>query len=449
MKIALLGYGLEARSAYTFLKAKYPTAKFEIYDQSQSSKLSTPPEAEVFLGVNDFSTIQADLLVRTPAVNPKDLPSGSNVTSVTNLFFSNCRAPIIGITGSKGKGTTASLVTEICQAAGVNTHLVGNIGVPALDSLSEIRSQDIVVYELSSFQLWDIEHSPHIAIITNIEPDHLDVHDDFEDYISAKSNIGRYQSAADILIYNAKDDLVKQMVGSLQTSSPAKTISFPSSSAANIQNNKFYWEETELASVISLKLPGQHNQLNALAAITASVEILKEKNFTLEQISTFIEKGLSAFEGLPHRLKFVRNFEGIDFYDDSIATTPGSAIAAVRSFSQPKIMILGGSDKGGDMSELIDMISQSKPDEIRKIILIGDEAQNLQSQLEAKAYENFINLGLDISMDEIVEVSAREAHPGDTVILSPAHASFDMFKSYSDRGDQFIKAVNNLKKETV
>ena len=202
MRIALLGFGLEARSAYDFLRKKYPAATFDIYDQNQASKVKTPYGAEVFLGVSDFSSIEADLLIRTPAVNPKELPIGANISSVTNLFFAKCRAPIIGVTGSKGKGTTASFIAEILRAANIQTHLVGNIGIPALDKIDEIDESLVVVYELSSFQLWDLVFAPKVAVITNIEPDHLDVHDDFEDYVSAKMNISRLQDSSDYFIYN-------------------------------------------------------------------------------------------------------------------------------------------------------------------------------------------------------------------------------------------------------
>jgi UDP-N-acetylmuramoylalanine--D-glutamate ligase len=202
MKIALLGFGIEAQSAYNFLKKKYPSATFDIYDQNQISKVKTPEGSEIFLGVSDFSSIDADLLVRTPAINPKDLPISANVTSVTNLFFEQCRAPIIGVTGSKGKGTTASFITEILRSAGLKVQLLGNIGIPALDKIDDINQDSIVVYELSSFQLWDLKYAPRVAVITNIEPDHLDVHDDFDDYVSAKMNITRLQDSSDFLVYN-------------------------------------------------------------------------------------------------------------------------------------------------------------------------------------------------------------------------------------------------------
>ena len=444
MKIALLGFGLETKSAYHFLRKKYPDATFDIYDQSAESKLAAPQHSEVFLGVNDFSQVEADVLVRTPAVNPKDLPFGANITSVSRLFFENSPAKIIGVTGSKGKGTTASFIAEILRAAGIKTHLVGNIGLPALDILSEVQPEDIVVYELSSFQLWDMEKSPSIAVITNIEPDHLDVHDDFDDYVQAKMNIFAHQTADDFAIYNGQNKEILSRINQLKTETPAKFIAFPSSECAHISGDQFAWNGQELFNLNILKLPGAHNQSNALAAINATFPILNAKFDNLEDIKRAWTEGLAKFEGLPHRLKFVAEKGGVKFYDDSIATTPGSAIAAINAFSAPKILILGGSDKGADLSELVEKIAKSSASEVKNVVLIGGEADNLQNKLAEVGFRRFINLGKGAVMPEIVETAYDLAVAGDIVILSPAHASFDMFKSYSDRGDRFVRAVKGI-----
>lgn len=444
MKIALLGFGLETKSAYHFLRKKYPDATFDIYDQSAESKLAAPQQSEVFLGVNDFSQVEADVLVRTPAVNPKDLPFGANITSVSRLFFENSPAKIIGVTGSKGKGTTASFIAEILRAAGIKTHLVGNIGLPALDILSEVQPEDIVVYELSSFQLWDMEKSPSIAVITNIEPDHLDVHDDFDDYVQAKMNIFAHQTADDFAIYNGQNKEILSRINQLKTETPAKFIAFPSSECAHISGDQFAWNGQELFNLNILKLPGAHNQSNALAAINATFPILNAKFDNLEDIKRAWTEGLAKFEGLPHRLKFVAEKGGVKFYDDSIATTPGSAIAAINAFSAPKILILGGNDKGADLSELVEKIAKSSASEVKNVVLIGGEADNLQNKLAEVGFRRFINLGKGAVMPEIVETAYDLAVAGDIVILSPAHASFDMFKSYSDRGDRFVRAVKGI-----
>lgn len=444
MKIALLGFGIEAQSAYNFLKKKYPSATFDIYDQNQISKVKTPEGSEIFLGVSDFSSIDADLLVRTPAINPKDLPISANVTSVTNLFFEQCRAPIIGVTGSKGKGTTASFITEILRSAGLKVQLLGNIGIPALDKIDDINQDSIVVYELSSFQLWDLKYAPRVAVITNIEPDHLDVHDDFDDYVSAKMNITRLQDSSDFLVYNYLNKIVHDNVSKIKTEASTNFIPFPSDKFAKVLGDYFYWKDEKLFSTDAVKLPGKHNLMNALAAMDATFNILVEKGLEFENIKQAWKSGLSAFEGLPHRLKFVTEKSGVRYYDDSIATTPGSAIAAIDSFKGPKILIMGGSNKGADLNELIEKVALSGEKEIKKVILIGDESNNLEKLLLDKKFNRFINLGLDTDMQKIVKSASSISNSGDIVILSPAHASFDMFKSYSDRGEQFIKAVKEL-----
>lgn len=446
MRIALLGFGIEAQSAYNFLCKKYPNAFFDIYDQNIESKKQTPKDAEVFLGVNDFSHIEADLLVRTPAVNPHELPTNVNTTSVTEIFFKNCPAKIVGVTGSKGKGTTSSFLAEIFKSAGIKTHLVGNIGVPALDILPEIKKDDIVVYEMSSFQLWDLEVSPSVAVITNFEPDHLDVHDDFDDYIQAKMNIVRFQTSGDICVYNCENNEVSKQIQIIQKDNPADFMPFPDDEFAKFDNDYFYWQGAKTFKTSAVKLPGSHNLMNAIAAMNASYDILNKKIGDFEKIKNIWKDGLSSFHGLPHRLKFIAEKSKIRFYDDSIATTPGSAIAAIKAFSSPKILLMGGSDKGADLDELMDIIADSETNDLRNIILFGEESRKLQEELISRGFDRFINLGIDTDMNEIVNCAYDLASVGDIVILSPAHASFDMFNSYSERGDKFIEAVIGLGK---
>ena len=444
MKIALIGFGLEAKSAYDYFKSIDQNNTFEIYDENPKSKIELPDGVKFFGDFHDFSKIQADLIVRTPAVNPSRLPKNAKITSVTNLFFEKCPAPIIGVTGSKGKGTVSSFIAEILRAAKIKTHLVGNIGVPALNHLSEIQDSDAVVYELSSFQLWDTQKSPHISILNNIEPDHLDVHNDFEDYISAKINIAKNQKKGDFFIFNQENEIVSKKVESEKQSLKAELQPFPNFDLAHIEDNQFFWGDELFFSTDILKIPGVHNQKNACAAMIATFDFLREKGFEIEEIFDFWREGLSKFTGLPHRLKFVREVEGVRFYDDSIATTPGSAIAALNSFEKPKILILGGSNKGADLSELIEKISKMPEQELRKVILMGTESEKLTQKLISGGFKRFINLGTETNMQEVVKTAFKNAKSGDVVILSPAHASFDMFKSYVDRGEQFVENVNLL-----
>lgn len=444
MKIALIGFGLEAKSAYDYFKSIDQNITFEIYDENSKSKIELPNGVKFFGDFHDFSKIQADLIVRTPAVNPSRLPKSAKITSVTNLFFEKCPAPIIGVTGSKGKGTVSSFIAEILRAAGLKVYLVGNIGLPALNELSEIQKDDAVIYELSSFQLWDAQKSPHIAVLNNLEVDHLDVHDGFEDYVAAKMNIAKNQTENDFFIFNAENPIVLKNVENLKNQLKAELQPFQDYNLAHIQENHFLWGDEVLFETNILKIPGEHNQKNACAAMIATFDFLCEKGFENEEIFDFWREGLSKFAGLPHRLKFVREFEGVRFYDDSIATTPGSAIAALNSFEKPKILILGGSNKGADLSGLIEKTAKMPEQELRKVILMGAESEKLAQKLISSGFERFINLGAKTNMQEVVKTAFENAKSGDVVILSPAHASFDMFKSYIDRGEQFVENVNLL-----
>ena len=444
MKIALIGFGLEAKSAYDYFKGIDQNITFEIYDENSKSKIELPNGVKFFGDFHDFSKIQADLIVRTPAVNPSRLPKNTKITSVTNLFFEKCPAPIIGVTGSKGKGTVSSFIAEILRAVGLSIHLVGNIGLPALNELSKIQKDDAVIYELSSFQLWDAQKSPHIAVLNNLEVDHLDVHDGFEDYVAAKMNIAKNQTENDFFIFNAENPIVLKNVENLKNQLKAELQPFQDYNLAHIQENHFLWGDEVLFETNILKIPGEHNQKNACAAMIATFDFFREKGFENEEIFDFWREGLSKFAGLPHRLKFVREFEGVRFYDDSIATTPGSAIAALNSFEKPKILILGGSNKGADLSELIEKIAKMPEQELRKVILMGAESEKLSQKLISSGFERFINLGTKTNMQEVVKTAFENAKSGDVVILSPAHASFDMFKSYVDRGEQFVENVNLL-----
>jgi hypothetical protein len=444
MKIALIGFGLEAKSAYDYFKSIDQNITFEIYDENSKSKIELPNGVKFFGDFHDFSKIQADLIVRTPAVNPSRLPKSAKITSVTNLFFEKCPAPIIGVTGSKGKGTVSSFIAEILRAAGLKVYLVGNIGLPALNELSEIQKDDAVIYELSSFQLWDAQKSPHIAVLNNLEVDHLDVHDGFEDYVAAKMNIAKNQTENDFFIFNAENPIVLKNVENLKNQLKAELQPFQDYNLAHIQENHFLWGNEVLFETDILKIPGEHNQKNACAAMIATFDFLREKGFEIEEIFDFWREGLSKFAGLPHRLKFVRELEGVRFYDDSIATTPGSAIAALNSFEKPKILILGGSNKGADLSGLIEKIAKMPEQELRKVILMGAESEKLAQKLISSGFERFINLGAKTNMQEVVKTAFENAKSGNVVILSPAHASFDMFKSYIDRGEQFVENVNLL-----
>ncbi len=428
MKIALLGYGIEAESAYKYFSKKYPDAKFVIYESKPNTKKPLPEGIEFHGGVKSFNDIEADIAVRTPAINPKKINVSGKVTSVTKLFFENCPAPIIGVTGTKGKGTTASLISEILKVAGKKVWLVGNIGEPALNILDEVQPEDIIVYELSSFQLWDLAISPHVAVVLMVEPEHLDVHENNEDYVQAKGSIARFQSVEDSVIYYKNNEVSK----SIAQISKGKKVPYPDESYVHEKGGYFYWQQQKICSTQVLKLPGKHNIENACAAIASAWSWTQDKDA--------IEKGLSSFKGLPHRLKFVATKGEVDYYDDSIATTPGSTIAALKAFDQPKVAILGGSSKGSDFTQLATEMNNLF---IKKVLLIGEEAQHIKKDLDKTGFTNYEVLS-NVDMSDIVKRASELADSGDVVILSPACASFDMFKNYEARGNEFINEVENL-----
>ena len=450
MKIIIAGYGVEGVSNLVYFQQKFPDAEFVVADERPVDKLPTIPDGvKLISGKNVFSEQldDADLVVRTASLPPRNIKTSSKIWSATNEFFDKCPAPIIGVTGTKGKGTTCSLIASILQQAGQTVHLVGNIGVPALDVLPKIKKDDIVVYELSSFQLWDLEKSPHIAVVLMIEPDHLNVHADFADYLNAKKNIRRHQGISDKCIYHPTNKYAQKVAATpldelLDTGDDhgdalnfAQRYAIPDDDQVYVQDGYFCVQNRQICSTNHLLLPGVHNLENACAAMSAVTEL--PITVTDEQYAA----GLESFTGLPHRLKFVAEENGVKYYDDSISTTPGSAIAALKAFAEPKVLILGGSDKGADYTELAQEIARQQ---MRAVIVNGANASEIIEILHKnKVSCQVIQLEM-APMPTVVETAANQAQPGDVVILSPAAASFDMFKSYSDRGDQFVAAVEKL-----
>lgn len=430
MRVAIAGFGIEGKSSYRYYKRRGDDVT--IVDERPEIK-GVPEDATTFTGPNVFSQLaDFELVVRTASLPPSRIKTNGKIWSATNEFFAECPAPIIGVTGSKGKGTTASLITSILKEAGQTVHLLGNIGVPALDELAKIQPNDIVVYELSSFQLWDAQKSPNVAVVLMVEPDHLDVHADFNDYVGAKANIRKYQTENDVCFYHPTNEISRRiaMTNPLPNAHHYNDAVDPISVYA--ENGNFMVGGAIICPTSALQLPGAHNVENACAAINAALIYTNDWSA--------VERGLKAFTGLPHRLKFVREVNGVKYYDDSIATTPGSAIAALKSFEQPKVIILGGSSKGGDFAEMAELAGKSN---VRTAVLIGQEAARIEPLIKAQNVPT-INLGEHVRMPEIVQTVANAAQSGDVVLMSPACASFGMFKNYKDRGEQFVAAVEML-----
>ncbi len=436
MKIAIAGYGVEGKENYAYWAAD-PANELTIVNEHDDESTVYPEGVATILGEGAFSQLHDfDLVVRTAGLAPRKITTNGTVWSATNEFFEKCPAPIIGVTGSKGKGTTSSLVAEVLKAADKKVWLVGNIGVPALGVLSQVQPNDIVVYELSSFQLWDLQRSPHIAVVLFIEQEHLDVHENMEDYVQAKAHITRYQTPNDLLIYNAANRYALKIA----KGSVAQKIGYPQQ-GAHIEDDIFYYTDesggtTKLCAVSELRIKGEHNQTNALAAIDAVWPFIGNRDDAPE----ILKRGFNAFHGLPHRLAYVATVNDVDYYDDSIATTPSSAIAALRSFDdRSKVIILGGSYKGSNFNELAYELTKHSV----RALLIGDEAQTIADACEANGFTNYEVIE-NVTAETFTRRAAELARPGDVVLLSPAAASFGMFKNYADRGDQFIAAVASL-----
>lgn len=426
MKIAIAGYGVEGQASYQYY-AKDNANEITIADQNPD--FVGPEGVPTIVGKDAFEKLSDfDLVLRSPPVPPYSIKTNGKIWSATSEFFDKCPADIIGVTGSKGKGTTSSLITSILEAAGKKVWLVGNIGIAAINVLDQIKPEDIVVYELSSFQLWDIERSPKTAVVLMIEQEHLDVHKDMDEYVNAKGNIARFQKLGDLLVYNGTNEY-SILIANLNDQQTK--VAFPSTQTTHVEGSDFYNGEQKICSVESLQIPGKHNLANATAAIDAVWQYTKD--------ATVIEQGLRNFKGLPHRLAYVRTVNDVQYYDDSIATTPGSAIAALRAFEQPKVIILGGSFKGSDFSELA--IELTKHDV--QAILIGDEAPHIAEALDTAGFSSYETIE-NATATAFTQRAYELAKPGSVVLLSPSAASFGLFKNYADRGEQFVTAVNQL-----
>jgi UDP-N-acetylmuramoylalanine--D-glutamate ligase len=429
MNIAIAGFGVEGKANYDYWNRDGNS--LTIVDERESLD-DIPGGASVILGSGAFSTLQDfDMVVRTAGLSPRKIKTNGIIWTSTNEFFAKCPAKIIGVTGTKGKGTTSSLITAMLKEAGKTVHLLGNIGLAALAVLDSIESDHVVVFEMSSFQLWDLDKSPHVAVITPIEADHLDVHDDFDDYVAAKANIVRFQSENDVVIAHTDNKTAQ----SIALTSFARQLSYPAQEAGHVVNEKFFVGEIEICGTSELRIPGRHNIENTCAALTAAWQFTQDADA--------LQRGLKSFEGLPHRIKFVRELDGIRYYDDSYSSAPAASIAAIRSFDEPKIVLLGGYDKGGSYNELAACISDSSS--VKKVILFGQTRHKIERACTKMGIaQELIDVSDSTNFREIIVQAKHIASAGDVIILSPGSASYDMFKNFSDRGEQFIGIVESL-----
>ena len=449
-KVGIIGAGVEGISSARYF-AKHG-AKVTILDQKLRSELEqgVVQELEKFgaqfeLGSEYLNNLSSyDLLVRSPGVKREIIEEKLKskkaiITSQTKLFFDLCPCPIIGVTGTKGKGTTSALIYEMLKKQEKNAYLGGNIGKPPLDFLDTLNQQSIAVLELSSFQLQDITKSPHIAVVLMITSEHLDYHGDVDNYIDAKRNILRFQTKNDFAILNR--DYVVTNESDIYTDGKVFLVS----RERKVEDGCFVnagaiWlriedKEKKIIDTSDIRIPGKHNWENACAASMAATLF----GVSIENIKSV----LRTFKGLEHRLEFVREVNGVQYYDDSIATNPESAIAGIESFNSPKILILGGVTEGSSFDILGEVII--KDPSIKAIIGIGKEWKTIKSAIERNyPPKHLLFIEGAASMHQIVQAASKIAKPGDIVLLSPACKSFDMFKSYKDRGEQFKREVAKL-----
>lgn len=431
MRVAIIGFSIEGVSALRYYQKQ--GADITICDQDE--KKIIPEGVSAHLGEHYLDNLDSfDVIARSAGILPSvilaDNPTIANkITTTIDEFLRVCPTKhVIGITGTKGKGTTSTLTTKMLEAAGKRAFLGGNIGVSPFDFLDTLTEDDWVVLELSSFQLTDIQRSPHTAVCLMVVPEHLNWHTDMEDYVTAKSNLFKYQTADDIAISFADNETSLKIAHN----SPGKQLEYFGATGAHIEDTKIVIEGTTICEISELKLLGEHNWQNVCAAVTA---VWQEAT----QDVAAIRSVLTTFTGLPHRIAFVRELDGITYYDDSFGTTPETAIVAMEAFEQPKVIILGGADKGVPFDDLAKVVVENN---VRTAVVIGATGPIIADALRAQGFTSIVEGGT--TMQHIVHVAQAHAQKGDVVLLSTGCASFGLFADYKDRGDQFIKEVNAL-----
>ena len=397
---------------------------------------------ELHLGADYLKDLDADVIFRTPGLRP-DVPEisacvqkGAVLTSEMEVFFRICPCPIIAVTGSDGKTTTTTIIAELLKKAGKRVWVGGNIGHPLLAEADTIRPTDWAVLELSSFQLMTMTHSPHIAVVTNLAPNHLDIHRDMAEYVAAKENIFRHQQPGDIAVFNLDNAITRE----LSAHAPGRALYF--SRQAEPENGVFLrgdavisrrdGRERQIMTTEDIRLPGVHNVENYMAAIAAVDGLVPD-----DVIRTFAR----AFNGVEHRIELVRTWHGVRFYNDSIASSPSRTIAGLRSFKEKVILIAGGYDKHIPF----DVLGPEVVEHVKLLILCGATADKIRAAVEqAPGYRPGHPEILDVTpFQRAVETARDRAVPGDVVTLSPACAAFDQFKNFMERGKTFKAIVNS------
>lgn len=447
-RVAVIGLGVSNKPLIEYLYNLQ--AEITVFDNKEEEKI----DAEILkqlekyqinksFGKNYLSKLKGfDIIFKSPSCRA-DLPeieeevkNGAKLTSEIELVLELSPSTIIGVTGSDGKTTTTSLIYEILKNK-YKCYLGGNIGIPLFTKISEMKPEDIVVLELSSFQLMQMKQSPHIAVVTNVTPNHLDIHKSYEEYIEAKTNIFKNQKEEDLLILNYDNEITREFAKHAN----GKVILF--SSKEKLSDGVIYHDniikvcENDLRRhVIKLKdtnLRGVHNAENICAAIAATS--------TLVSIEEQIE-AIKSFKGVEHRIEFIREIDGVKWYNDSIASSPTRTIAGLKSFSEEIVLIAGGYDKHLDYEPIAEPIM----DKVKTLILMGQTSNKILGVVQNKIDEKGIKLPIYKveSLEEAIKKAKENARQGQVVLFSPASASFDMFKNFEERGKKFKELVKNI-----
>ena len=448
-KVAIIGLGVSNLPLLQYFHEK--KAKVTVFDNKEIDEIPkeimdkiTEYSMEFSLGRNYLSKLNGfDLIIRSPSCLPttpeleEEAERGAIVTTEIELLMKMCPCKMIGVTGSDGKTTTTTLISEILKTAGYVCHVGGNIGIPLFTKLSEIKPEDIVVLELSSFQLMGMEVSPDIAVITNVSPNHLNIHKDYEEYIDAKKNIFKFQNKDGILVTNYDNEVTRE--ASLQAR--GKVIYF--SSKTKLDDGYIVDGDTikqcsdklrrHLMNTKDIVIRGIHNYENICAALAAT-ETLVEKDIAIEVCKNF--------KGVEHRIEFVKEIDHVKWYNDSASSTPTRTISGLNAFNEEIVLIAGGANKNLDYTPL------AKPivNKVKILILMGETAEeiyNVVKQEQERQGKN-IKIFMCSSLNQAVILAKRNAEPGQVVLFSPASTSFDMFKNMYDRGDKFKAIVEKM-----
>ncbi len=401
--------------------------------------------ATLITGDSYLDNIDADIVFRspgTPFYRPELVAvrdSGRVLTSEMEVFFDLCPCQVIAVTGSDGKTTTTTIISELLKAAGKNVHLGGNIGKPLLPEIETVQPDDWAVVELSSFQLISMRKSPDIAVVTNLSPNHLDIHKDMQEYVDAKKNIVLHQNAFSKAVVNLDNEIANNFSDSVRGDLAKFSVKEKVKNGAYLDGTTICYNDhgtvTEIMDIADIKIPGMHNVENYLAAISAVWGIVD---------AATIKKVAMEFGGVEHRAEFVREYKGVRYYNDSIASSPTRTALGTLSLYKEKIAIIaGGYDKHIPYEPLGPVVN----DKVKLLILLGATAPKIEKAV--REAENFDASAIRIinveNMEEAVAAAVENTVPGDIVSLSPASASFGLYRNFEERGNHFKSIVNGLK----